>query len=51
MLMSMMSSLNISISISIGRKLILMLMSRLSSLVHELPMLMLIFASLVRTGL
>ena len=45
--MSMMSSLNISISVR--RK--LMLMSQLSSLVHGLPMLMLIFASLVRTGL
>ena len=40
MLASMMSSLNISISISIRRKLMLMLTSRLSSLAHKLLMLM-----------
>ena len=45
--MSTMSSLNISISINIRRKLTLMLMSRLSSLAHKLLMLV----SLVRTGL
>ena len=51
MLMSMMSSLNISISISIRKE--LMLMSQLSSLAHKLLMLMfmLMLASLVRTGL
>ena len=49
--MSMMSSLNISISMR--RKLMLLLMSRLSSLAHKLLMLMfmLMLASLVRTGL
>ena len=53
MLMSTMSSLNISISISIRRKLMLMLMPRLSSLVHKLLMLMfvLMLGSQVRTGL
>ena len=53
MLMSTMSSLNISISISIRKKLMLMLMSQLSSLAHKLLMLMfmLMLASLVRTGL
>ena len=53
MLMSTMSSLNISISISIRKKLMLMLMSPLSSLAHKLLMLMfiLMLASLVRTGL
>ena len=53
MLMSTMSSLNISISLSIRRKLMLMLMSRLSSPAHKLLMLTLIFmlmlASQVRT--
>ena len=50
--MSTMSSLDISISISKRRKFMLMLMSRLSSLVHKLLMLMfmLMFASQVRTG-
>ena len=49
--MSTMSSLNISISIR--KKLMLMLMSRLSSLAHKLLMLMfmLMLVSLVRTGL
>ena len=49
MLMSTMSSL----SISLRRKLMLMPMSRLSSLAHKLLMLMfmLMFASVVRTGL
>ena len=45
---------NISISLSIRRTQgfdILMLMSRLSSLAHKLLMLMLMFVSLVRTGL
>ena len=53
MLMSTMSSLNISISISIRKELMLMLMSRLSSLAHKLLMLMfmLMLDSLVRTGL
>ena len=53
MLMSTMSSLNISISISIRRKLMLMPMSRLSSQARKLLMLMflLMLASLVRTGL
>ena len=53
MLMSTMSSLNISISISIRKKLMLMLMSRLSSLAHKLlvVMSMLMLASLVRTRL
>ena len=51
MLMSTMSSLNISISLR--RKLMLMPMTRLSSLAHKLLMLMfmLMLASLVRTGL
>ena len=51
MLMSTMSSLNISISLR--RKLMLMPMSRLSSLAHKLLMLtfILMLASLVRTGL
>ena len=51
--MSKMSSLNIRISISIRKKFMLMLMSRLSSLAHKLLMLMcmLMLASLVRTGL
>ena len=51
MLMSTMSSLYISISIR--KKLMLMLMSRLSSLAHKLLMLMfmLMLASLVRIGL
>ena len=51
MLMSTMSSLNISISISIRKELMLML--RLSSLAHKLLMLMftLMLVSLVRTGL
>ena len=50
MLMSTMSSLNISISI---RRKLLMFMSRLSSLAHKLLMLMfmLMLGSLVRTGL
>ena len=53
MLMSTMSSLNISISISLRRKLMLMPMSRLSSLTDKLLMLMfmLMLASLVRTEL
>ena len=55
MLMSTMSSLNITISISIRRKPMVMRMSRLSSLVHKLLMLMFILyakiASQVRTGL
>ena len=45
---------DISISLSIRRTQgfdILMLMSRLSSLAHKLLMLMLMFVSLVRTGL
>ena len=52
MLMSTMSSLNISISIR-KELIMLMLMSRLSSLAHKLLMLMfmLTLASLVRTGL
>ena len=51
MLMSTMSSLDISISIR--KKLMFMLMSRLSSLAHKLLMLMfmLMLVSLVRTGL
>ena len=51
-LMSTMSSLNLSISISIIRRK-LMLMSRLSSLAHKLLMLMfiLMLASQVKTGL
>ena len=50
MIMSMMSSLNISISMR--RKLMLVLMSRLSSLAHKLLMLMFFMrASQVRTGL
>ena len=53
MLMSTMSSLNMSISISIGKKLMLMFVSRLSSLAHGLLVLVsvLMLASLVRTGL
>ena len=47
--MSTMSSLNIRISISIRKKLMLML--RLSSLAHKLLMLMFMLVSLVRTGL
>ena len=52
MLMSAMSTLNISISRSIRRKLLLLLMSRLSSLAHKLLMFMfmLMLASQVRTG-
>ena len=51
MLMSTMSPLNRSISIR--RKLVLIFISRLSSLAHKLLMLMfmLMLASLVRTGL
>ena len=53
MFMSTMFSLNISISISLRRKLMLMPMSRLSSLAHKLLMLMfmLMLASLVTTEL
>ena len=51
MLTSTLSSLNVGISISIRKK--LMLMSRLSSLAHKLLMLMfmLMLGLLVRTGL
>ena len=51
--MSTMSSLNISISISLRRKLMLMPMSLLSSLTHKLLILMfiLMLASLARAGL
>ena len=54
MLMSAMSSLNISISISIRRKLVLMLISQLSSPAHKVSYAYVYAympASLVRTGL